>query len=148
MSEFWLAARDPELRDEAFAAGLAVLAKGRAAWAPLVLWRPASKRARVAIVRASEHAHRSEWASVARALGHVGGRAAATICIFGDEPSAMEAAFAIFLNVLELAAQGRVTNAKHAEHRAAQFLRRYCDGTYEVEPPFEDWEVELPVDRE
>ncbi len=63
-------------------------------------------------------------------------------CIF-EEPSALEQTYAIFANVLELAADGSVTNAKHAEHRAAQFIRSYVESGYRVEPPFEDWEVAL-----
>ncbi|WP_457784811.1 DUF7677 family protein [Streptomyces mirabilis] len=27
--------------------------------------------------------------------------------------------------------------------RVAQWIRRYCDPTYEVEPPFQAWETEL-----
>ena len=64
-------------------------------------------------------------------------------CIF-EEPSAMEQAFAIFVNVLEFDANERVLNFKHAERRAAQSIRAYCDPEYQVEPPFEAWEVELP----
>lgn len=63
-------------------------------------------------------------------------------CIFG-EPSALEMTYAIFLNVLELDEEGVVQNARHAEHRAAQYIRSYVDPTYVVEPPFEDWEVSL-----
>lgn len=62
-------------------------------------------------------------------------------CIF-REPSALEQAYAIFVNVLEFDQNGRVTNAKHAEHRAAQFILRYITGKPE-EPPFQNWEVEL-----
>jgi hypothetical protein len=36
-----------------------------------------------------------------------------------------------------------LTNAKHAEKRAAQFVRSYVDPNYTVDPPFEDWEVHL-----
>lgn len=67
-------------------------------------------------------------------------------CIF-EEPSAMEAAFSVFLNVLELDDRGNVTNAKAAERRAAQWIRSYCDRGYEPEPPFEPWEVELAHER-
>ncbi|WP_435830459.1 DUF7677 family protein [Micromonospora echinospora] len=28
-------------------------------------------------------------------------------------------------------------------YRAAQYVRRYCDPDYVVDPPFEDWETEL-----
>ena len=59
------------------------------------------------------------------------------------EPSLMEMAFAIFANVIEFNEQGEPVNAKYAEHRAAQYIRRYCQPHYEVVPPFEDWEEEL-----
>ena len=57
--------------------------------------------------------------------------------------SALEMAFAIFTNVLEIDEEGRVTHADLAQKRAAQWIRRYCDPSYHVEPPFESWEVEL-----
>ncbi|WP_105620111.1 DUF7677 family protein [Vallitalea okinawensis] len=63
-------------------------------------------------------------------------------CIF-HEPSALEQAYAIFANVIEMDENGIVLNAKYAEKRAAQHIRRYVDSTYIVEPPFEDWEVKL-----
>jgi hypothetical protein len=59
------------------------------------------------------------------------------------EPSAMEQLYAIFANVIDMDDEGEVTNAKHAERRAAQWLRSYMDPTYEVSPPFEDWEIHL-----
>jgi hypothetical protein len=63
-------------------------------------------------------------------------------CIF-REPSALERVYAIFANVIELDDSGQVTNAKYAEHRAAQWIRSYVDSSYRVEPPFEDWEIYL-----
>lgn len=33
-------------------------------------------------------------------------------------------------------------NANDAEIRAAQCLRSYCDPGYQVEPPFEDWDID------
>jgi hypothetical protein len=60
-----------------------------------------------------------------------------------EEPSSLEQVYAIFANVIELDDAGDVVNAKHAERRAAQWLRRYIDPTYEVLPPLEQWEVEL-----
>jgi hypothetical protein len=64
-------------------------------------------------------------------------------CIF-EEPSALETAFAIFINVLELDEQGNVLNARHAEHRAAEWIHGYVTGwSRPPDPPFEDWEVEL-----
>jgi hypothetical protein len=61
-------------------------------------------------------------------------------CIF-EEPSALEQAYAIFANTLELDEHGVVLNAKHAERRAAQYIRSYVQSDYVVVPPFEDWEV-------
>jgi hypothetical protein len=63
-------------------------------------------------------------------------------CIF-REPSALEAAYAIFANVLMFDDTGQVLNAKHAEKRAAQYIRRYVDPTYQIVPPLEDWETHL-----
>lgn len=63
-------------------------------------------------------------------------------CIF-HEPSALQAAMAIYANVLRMDESGRVLNAKAAEGRAAQFIRSYVDPTYVVDPPLEDWEVAL-----
>jgi hypothetical protein len=40
-----------------------------------------------------------------------------------------------------VAERGVVTNARHAEFRAAQYIRGYIDRGYEIEPPFEDWEI-------
>ena len=62
-------------------------------------------------------------------------------CIF-SEPSALEQTYAIFINVLEFDEAGVVTNAKHAERRAAQHILRYVTGQ-PVEPPFAEWEVAL-----
>jgi Clp amino terminal domain, pathogenicity island component len=61
-----------------------------------------------------------------------------------SEPSALEQVYAIFVNVLEIGEDGKVTNAEHARKRAAQYIRKYVEGSkYTVEPPFEDWEVYL-----
>jgi hypothetical protein len=43
------------------------------------------------------------------------------------EPSASEWVYAIFANVLDCDDAGTVVNAKLAEKRAAQWLRRYID---------------------
>ncbi len=58
------------------------------------------------------------------------------------EPSALETAYAIFANVIELDDAGNVLNAKWAEHRAAQWIRSYVTGVPE-EPPFDEWEIAL-----
>ncbi len=67
-----------------------------------------------------------------------------------ESPSLLEEAMAIFANVLEFDENGVPLNAKWAEHRAAQTIRRWCDPTYVVEPPFESWETALygPPKRE
>jgi len=62
-----------------------------------------------------------------------------------EEGSAAEQACAIFCNVLELDADGQPINANEAEIRAAQYIRHYCDGSYEIDPPFEYWETDRPM---
>lgn len=62
-------------------------------------------------------------------------------CIF-EEPSALEAAYAVFMNCLELDAEGNVLNAKAAERRAAQYILAYCTGQ-QPDPEFEQWELAL-----
>ena len=63
--------------------------------------------------------------------------------LYGNEPSAIERTFAIFANVLEFDGEGYVTNLKHAEKRATDYLRSYCDPEFQVDPPFEKWEIAL-----
>jgi hypothetical protein len=63
--------------------------------------------------------------------------------LYGEEPSAIELAFAIYTNVIELDEEGTVLNAKYAEKRAIDSIRAYCDPSFKVEPPYEDWEIEL-----
>ena len=60
-----------------------------------------------------------------------------------EEPSDLEQAYAIFVNVLEIDEAGTVTNSKDAERRAAQFIRSYVEPSYVVAPAFEGWEVAL-----
>lgn len=62
-----------------------------------------------------------------------------------SEASALEQAVAIYANVLILDESGKVLNAAAAQHRAAQYIRSFIDPAYEVQPPFEDWELELPL---
>lgn len=59
---------------------------------------------------------------------------------FGSD---LERVFAIFSNVLDVDDAGRVTNFDQASRRAAQWIRSYLDSGYTVQPPFEDWELEL-----
>ena len=63
--------------------------------------------------------------------------------LYGNDPTAIEIAYAIYINVLELDEHGTVLNAKYAEKRATQFIRSHCDPGYVVEPPFEEWETML-----
>jgi len=63
--------------------------------------------------------------------------------LYGKEPSAIEQVYAIFVNVIEIDEQGRVLNAQYAQKRATDYLRRYCDRNFKVDPPYEDWETEL-----
>jgi len=63
--------------------------------------------------------------------------------LYGREPSAIEMVYAIFANVLELDENGRVLNAHYAQKRATDYLRAYCDRSFKVEPPYEEWETAL-----
>jgi hypothetical protein len=63
--------------------------------------------------------------------------------LYGTAPSAIEQAYAIFANVLEIDDNGQVLNAQRAQKRATDYLRYYCDPTFTVEPPFQDWELAL-----
>ena len=63
--------------------------------------------------------------------------------LYGTEPSAIEQVYAIFANVLELDEKGQVLNAQYAQKRATDYLRAYCDRSFKVDPPYEDWELEL-----
>lgn len=63
--------------------------------------------------------------------------------IMMEESSFVEQAFAIFMNNLELDEDGKVLNYRYCENRAAQYIRSYFDREYKVEPPLENWEVEL-----
>jgi hypothetical protein len=65
------------------------------------------------------------------------------LSLYGTEPSAIEQVYAIFANVLELDEKGQVLNAQHAQKRATDYLRAYCDSNFKVDPPYEDWELEL-----
>jgi hypothetical protein len=55
----------------------------------------------------------------------------------------LETVFAIWSNVIEIDADGKVLNEDKAELRAAQYVREFCDSTYVIDPPWEPWEVEL-----
>lgn len=65
------------------------------------------------------------------------------VSLYGSEPSAIERAYAIFANVLELDENGLVLNAQYAQRRATDYIRSYSDPTFSVDPPYEDWEIEL-----
>ncbi|GAB2569521.1 hypothetical protein Aab01nite_07390 [Paractinoplanes abujensis] len=57
--------------------------------------------------------------------------------------SGLEMVLAVFANVLDVNEAGQVTNYGDAEYRAAQWIRRFCDDQYLVDPPFAAWETEL-----
>ena len=63
--------------------------------------------------------------------------------LYGSEPSAIEQVFAIFANVVELNDEGEVTNFTYAQRRATDYLKQYCNPQFKVEPPYEEWELEL-----
>lgn len=65
------------------------------------------------------------------------------IGLYGDEPSAIELAYSIYANVLEMDENGEVLNSKYAEKRATDSIRAYCDPGFEVNPPYEEWEIAL-----
>ncbi len=65
------------------------------------------------------------------------------LSLYGEEPSAIEMVFAIYVNVLELDEDGTVLNAKYAEKRATDSLRAYCDAEFVVSPPYAEWETTL-----
>ena len=60
-----------------------------------------------------------------------------------EEPGALEQVYAIFINVLEVDENGQVIDAATAQKRSAQYIREYFDKDYVVEPPFEQWELDL-----
>jgi hypothetical protein len=62
---------------------------------------------------------------------------------YGAEPGAIEMVYAIFANVIELDEDGKVLNYVYAQKRATDYLKSYCDSSYKVSPPYEDWEIEL-----
>ena len=63
--------------------------------------------------------------------------------LYGNDPSAIEMAYAIFANVLEMDEAGEVLNFTYAQKRATDYLRSYCNPSFQVSPPYEDWEMEL-----
>ncbi|WP_231590768.1 DUF7677 family protein [Hymenobacter terrenus] len=63
--------------------------------------------------------------------------------LYGEEPSAIEQAYAIFANVIELDENGQVLNAQYVQKRAADYIRSYCDSAFKAEPPYQGWELEL-----
>ena len=65
------------------------------------------------------------------------------LSLYGEEPSAIEMAFAIFVNVVELDDAGKVLNFTAAQRRATDYIRSYCSPEFEVTPPYEDWETAL-----
>ncbi|MCD0447736.1 hypothetical protein LO762_00780 [Actinocorallia sp. API 0066] len=60
--------------------------------------------------------------------------------VLTKSPAALETAFTIFTNVLDIDEDGQVDDGD-AYYRTAQWIRYYCDPAYVVTPPFEDWET-------
>lgn len=65
------------------------------------------------------------------------------LSLYGEEPRAIEQAFAIYANVIELDEDGNVLNAKYAEKRATDYIKQFCDPNFKVEPEYVDWETVL-----
>ncbi len=65
------------------------------------------------------------------------------LSLYGEAPSEIEMAFAIFANVIELDAEGKVLNFTYAQGRATDYLKQWFDPSFVVKPPFEDWEQAL-----
>lgn len=65
------------------------------------------------------------------------------LSLYGEEPSAIEMAYAIFANVIELDEKGAVLNFEYAQKRATDYVRQYLVSDFEVSPPYEDWETTL-----
>ena len=63
--------------------------------------------------------------------------------LYGEDPSAIEMAYAIFANVLEMDDEGQVLNFTYAQRRATDYIKSYCDPEFKVSPLFEEWEQEL-----
>lgn len=68
--------------------------------------------------------------------------------LYGSDPSAIEMAFAIFTNVVEMDSDGNVLNFTYAQRRATDYIKSYCVSSFEVSPPYQEWEMELygPLD--
>ena len=64
------------------------------------------------------------------------------ISLYGEEPSAIEQVYAIFINVLETDEDGNVTNFTYAQKRATDYLRMYINRE-KVKPEYEQWEIDL-----
>jgi hypothetical protein len=60
-----------------------------------------------------------------------------------EQGSALEMVFTIFTNVLQTDSAGKVTNHHLAQRRAAEWIRGYCDTSYEIDPPLQDRETRL-----
>ncbi|MCO7223673.1 hypothetical protein [Pleionea sp. CnH1-48] len=65
------------------------------------------------------------------------------LSLYGEEPGAIEIAFAIFANNIEMDDYGQVINFTYAQKRATDYIRTYCDPSFEMSPPLEEWEDAL-----
>ncbi|WP_421915618.1 DUF7677 family protein [Nonomuraea polychroma] len=74
-----------------------------------------------------------ELAQLALQLVDAHGQLSAAFQQFTGE---LEMVFTIYTNVLEIDENGQVDDG-YAQYRAAQWIRRYCDPTYVIDPPYE-----------
>lgn len=65
------------------------------------------------------------------------------LSLYGEEPSAIELCYAIFMNVIELDKDGYVINFEYAQKRATDSIREFCDPSFKVVKPWQDGEQDL-----
>ena len=65
------------------------------------------------------------------------------LSLYGTDPSAIEQAYAIFANVIELDEAGQVLNFTYAQRRATDYLRSYFDPSLKINPPLAERETAL-----
>ncbi|MFO1030138.1 MAG: hypothetical protein U1F60_03590 [Planctomycetota bacterium] len=78
--------------------------------------------------------------------GQLGGRVLGDIdyrSVLLEDASLLDGAVAAFFRNLVLRDDGEVLNYRWAEFRCAQVIRQFCDPSYCIDPPFEDFEREL-----
>jgi len=65
------------------------------------------------------------------------------LSLYGEAPSEIEMVYAIFANVIELDEDGNVLNFTYAQKRATDFIKPWFDPSFVVDPPYQEWELEL-----